>query len=94
MPYLVVNRQGSGLFCDTKYRGLNAEEAWQSVESLLATVKRYGGCIVLLWHNSHLDEFEHADYTGVYERTLEWVAENNGLGMSARSLLWHSQRDW
>ena len=76
-----------GTLSDTKYRGLTAEEAWQSVESLLVTVKRYGGCIVLLWHNSYLDEFEHADHTGVYERTLEWIAENNGLGQSARKLL-------
>jgi len=76
-----------GTLSDTKYRGLTAEKAWQNVESLLATVKSYGGCIVLLWHNSRLDDFEHADYAGVYERSLEWIAENNGIGMSARSVL-------
>lgn len=62
-------------------------EAWQSVESLLATVKRYGGCIVLLWHNSHLDTFEHTAYVRVYEQSLAWIAANNGVGLATKSLL-------
>jgi peptidoglycan/xylan/chitin deacetylase (PgdA/CDA1 family) len=75
-----------GTLSDAKYRGLNAEEAWQSVKSLLETVKRQRGCIVLLWHNTHLDRFESADFAEVYERTLYWIACNNGLGLSAKQI--------
>lgn len=75
-----------GTLSDAKYRGLHAEEAWQSVKSLLETVKRHRGCIVLLWHNTHLDTFECADFAEVYERTLYWIACNNGLGLSAKQI--------
>lgn len=68
-----------GTFSNTRYRGLNPEAAWQSVESLFSTVKRCGGCIALLWHNSHLDEFGHADYIDIYTRALKWIVENNGM---------------
>ena len=76
-----------GTLSASHYKDLNSEEAWQRVESLLMTVRHYGGCIVLLWHNSHFDESELPGYTNVYERTLRWIADNNGVGLSVRNLL-------
>ena len=76
-----------GTLSASHYKGLSAKEAWQRVESLLTTVRHYGGCIVLLWHNSHFDESELPGYANVYERTLKWIADNNGEGLSARRLL-------
>ena len=68
------------------HRGLGIEESWQSVESLLAAVKGHGGCIVLLWHNSYMDKFEYPGYAGIYARILKYIAENNGMGMPAKTI--------
>lgn len=70
-----------------KYRGLDAEKAWQNIESLLAAVKSCGGCIVLLFHNSHLDILNHTDYIDIYKQCLKYISENNGDGMSTRQVI-------
>jgi len=49
---------------------LNADKTWEELNSMLKIAKQYCGCIVLLWHNSYLDEFEHNEYINVYENAL------------------------
>jgi len=76
-----------GTLGDNKYRSLNAEESWNVIKSLLMTVKKYNGCIVILFHNTYLDVLEHEDYINVYKRCLEWISENNGVGMSTKQVI-------
>jgi hypothetical protein len=76
-----------GTFSEAQYKGMNEAEAWQSMESVLTEVKNHRGCVVLLWHNTHLSKFEHADSAVIYEQSLKWIADSNGLGTSAKYLV-------
>lgn len=55
------------------YKGLAPEAALESLTALLATVARYGGTFVLLWHNSNLAVHPWKPYAGVYREFL-WRA--------------------
>jgi len=76
---------------EIKYKNLNSEESWQSVRQLLEVTKRFGGCIVILWHNYYLEYLEHKDTAEVYRQTLDWIAENNGVGMSVIKCIINNQ---
>lgn len=71
-----------GTFYEITYKNLNSEESWQSIRQLLEVTKHFGGCIVILWHNVYLEYLEHKDTADIYRQTLNWIAENNGVGMS------------
>lgn len=71
-----------GTLGNSQYEGLTAEQAWLKIESLLASVKRYNGCIVILFHNTYLDVLGHSEYMDLYKRCINFISDNNGLGAS------------
>jgi hypothetical protein len=77
-----------GTLFDSKYRNLNSEESWQVLRSLLEVTKRFGGCIVILWHNDYLEYLlDHKYSADVYRQALAWIAENNGVGMAVKAMI-------
>ncbi|HGE72013.1 TPA: hypothetical protein ENX78_14335 [Candidatus Poribacteria bacterium] len=86
-PYNVIEIPLTVMDCtlgDPIYRNLDTEESLSSIESLLAQVKKYNGCIVILFHNTYLDVLGHSEYMSIYKQCLEWVMENNGVCMSPK----------
>jgi len=78
-----------GTFSDLKYKGVTHLETWNYIKSVLMTVKRHSGCIVILFHNSHLDSIEHYGYMQLYKKCLDWIKLNNGIGLSVKHLRDH-----
>ena len=67
----------------THYRGLSPDAAWAVLKAFLETARKKGGCFCLLWH---VHMFSSAPLRGLYERALQWAAENNGWGVPAGSV--------
>jgi hypothetical protein len=72
------------------YRELPAERAWQVIEVLLERTRARRGCITLLWHNHHMWDGVFPGYFDLYPRTLAWISDHGGVGLSGRGVL----RQW
>ncbi len=62
--------------CESKYMGLNEEEAIAYVLKLARTVSSHGGELVLLWHNDRVGEFsgaKGADYRKMLQIILSEI---------------------
>ncbi|MGB4215784.1 MAG: hypothetical protein WBJ83_02525, partial [Thermacetogeniaceae bacterium] len=57
------------------------------VESYMNTVKKHQGILVLLWHNSFFDPDIYPGWTDIYEKTLFYAINKNGLLASAKNIL-------
>jgi len=72
------------------YRQMNADEAFEATKSLAETVMKYGGVLVLLWHNILWDPLGNEGYGEHYERMMEYLK-----GQSFhRGSLNHSFESW
>jgi hypothetical protein len=72
------------------YRELPAERAWQVIEAWLERICARRGCITLLWHNHHMWDGVFPGYFDLYPRTLAWISDHGGMGLSGRGVL----RQW
>jgi hypothetical protein len=70
-----------------KYLKKRPDEALQSVESLFTEVERFGGCMTILWHNTHFSPYKYNGWKSVYEQILKRNYENNGWLTSCQTLL-------
>lgn len=55
------------------YMNLNQENAYRIICEMLNTVKKYGGEIVLLWHNTSVKITERGYQRNLYEKTLDTI---------------------
>lgn len=60
-------------------RGLDAGAARAATAALAATVRRFGGALVGLWHNTLWDELDHPGWGEHFTDTLDLAAEQDAL---------------
>jgi hypothetical protein len=53
------------------YRGLSAEQAFETIVNLMETAKRFHGVFVIVWHNSSFDEQLWPGWKKVFENFLD-----------------------
>jgi peptidoglycan/xylan/chitin deacetylase (PgdA/CDA1 family) len=66
------------------YRNYSPQEGLSVVDSYMNTVKKYGGVMVLLWHNSF---FDRPGWTDIYENILLAAMQKNALLTNASNIL-------
>ena len=71
----------------SNYRNVAPIEGLSIVESYIETVKKYGGVMVLLWHNSFFDPDSYPGWTNIYENILACAAQEGALLTNARDIL-------
>jgi len=67
----------------------------EKLRSLLASVERFGGVVVMLWHNGSFYEVERPGFRGVYEDALRLVHRKSTYCVTPREVLeaWKSTRE-
>jgi peptidoglycan/xylan/chitin deacetylase (PgdA/CDA1 family) len=69
------------------YRNYAPQEGLSVVDSYISTVKKYGGVLVLLWHNSFFDPDSYPGWKDIYENILECAMQKDALLTNAREIL-------
>jgi hypothetical protein len=62
------------------------DKAIEKINSLLDMVKKYNGCVSVLWHNDYFDEVAHPGYLQLYTGVLRYIQKNNGAGISCKNI--------
>jgi hypothetical protein len=81
MPLVVMD---TTLF---SHRGLSPDEATEQIQAVFDSVKRVGGCAVLLWHNTLYDEVNAPGQAAVFERTLDRAVADGAFVGSLRDVV-------
>lgn len=76
------------------YQNLPPEEAYKEMVKLIQAAKGCHGVFVLLWHNSSFDPLGvWAGWGDVYEKVMEYIAEQNAWVTDGREImLWWKRR--
>jgi hypothetical protein len=69
------------------YRNYSPQEGLSVVDSYMNTVKKYGGVMVLLWHNSFFDPDSYPGWTNIYENILAFAMQKGALLTNAGDIL-------
>lgn len=78
---LPLNIMDNSLFYSQK---LSFKKSWQVIENFLLTNVKYNTCLVILWHEA---SFDNLNYIKLYTKTLDWIKENGGKGVSCEQVL-------
>ncbi|MEI6683672.1 MAG: polysaccharide deacetylase family protein [Bacteroidota bacterium] len=70
-----------------KYLGLQPAQAPLHTGPLFDEVRKFGGCMTVLWHNTHFSAYKYPGWKEVYIKTLEKGAMENAAMLSCSSLL-------
>ena len=65
-----------------RYMGLDNDQAWQTVKSLIETTEKYNGVITILWHNTYFSE----QRIKIYKKILEYGQQKNAWLTSGREI--------
>jgi len=76
-----------GTFSLERYLKMPAETARKKILEVLATCKHWRGAGAICWHNNMFDCNLSLGYGQLYWDILQWISENNGAGVSAKSLV-------
>ena len=79
-------------FALERYRNLPVESAKEDILQLLEIFKRWRGAGAISWHNTMFDPHLSQGYGQLYWDVLKWIAENNGIAVSAMRLAKEWQR--
>ena len=71
----------------TKYRALDDAAALKASIDVLDGVRASGCAVALLWHNNRFDPVGSAGYDQTYWQLLDWIAERDGVALSAGELV-------
>lgn len=69
------------------YRKLDTPASWKAIRDLLATVKKYNGVAVLLFHNTCYDDLDNQGWGTVFEQAVGWAVENKAALLNGREVL-------
>ncbi len=69
------------------HRGLSAEGAIGSIQSVFDAAKRVGGCAVMLWHNTPVDEANFPGRPNVFESAMDLALADGAFVGSLRDAL-------
>ena len=77
-----------------KYNNLKPSEAMGTVSPLLNEIRKFNGCMTVLWHNTHFSKYKYPGWKEVYVKIVESAANENAGLLSCRKLLdLYSQRN-
>lgn len=69
-----------------KYLGLNHEKALLIIKNLADEVRKHGGVLTLLWHNTYFSDYKFKGWREVYTGILDYCKENDALLTNARTV--------
>jgi hypothetical protein len=69
------------------YRNYTPEMALKKSKAIISEVKKFGGLLSILWHNSFFDEETYPGVTNFYNTLLQEVAKNNPENLLGIELL-------
>ena len=72
---------------EKKYRGLDAPQAREAAQAVLATLRESGGAAALLWHHNRFHAHVGRGYGDVYWQLLDWIEEQGGVALPAGELV-------
>lgn len=73
-------------FLSPRYRGVSADEAYESCARVLCEVEAASGAAAVLWHNSAFDDQLAHGYGTTYRRLLDLLAERGGHGVTGHEI--------
>jgi len=82
IPLTIMDRTIKG----TQYRNLTVEQGWRVIRKFLEKTKATNSCVTLLWHNIILNDANFPKWGELYWKTLEWIYNNGGWGVSGREI--------
>lgn len=75
------------------YRNLSPAQGFEIIKKYVQTVKKYNGLLVLLWHNSSLDEIEFPGWSDFYKKSIEYIGKCNAFKESGKEIInWWEKR--
>jgi len=75
------------------YRNLSPLESFMVIKKYVRIVRKYNGLLVLLLHNSSLDEIELPNWRNFYEKSIEYIGGYNAFKKSGREIIhWWEKR--
>jgi len=72
-----------------QYLNLQPAEANSLVEPLFEEVRKFGGCMTILWHNTHFSSYKYPGWKEVYIHLLQTAQKDNAGLFSCLRLLDH-----
>lgn len=88
IPLVVMD----GTFVLERYRNMPVRAAREEIFHILEIFKRWHGAGAITWHNHIFDPHLSEGYGQLYWEILKWIADNNGIGVSAMRLAKEWQR--
>lgn len=68
------------------YMEMHPQQAMANVEGVLSEVKRFGGCLTLLWHNTHFSDYKFQGWREVFVDLLEYCRNENGFFANGKQI--------
>jgi len=69
------------------YRKLQPQQALDVIKEMTKTIKKYGGVLTILFHNTCYDELDYPGWSVVYEESVNCFTNNNLQIFSLREVL-------
>jgi hypothetical protein len=69
------------------YRSLNYDDMFQSFNKLITESKKFGGLLVMLWHNCNFDEIQNPGILDYYKNQLKSISSQKPVSMTGKELL-------
>lgn len=70
-----------------QYLNLNVDEMIKKSVCLINIVRKYNGVITFLWHNSTFENFRNKKSRTVFEKIMEEIYLNGGIGLSGTQIV-------
>tara|TARA_B100001971_G_C18256624_1_gene582724 strand:+ start:242 stop:1630 length:1389 start_codon:yes stop_codon:yes gene_type:complete len=70
-----------------RYMSLNQDESFELTIKILNEVKKFNGIVSICWHYGFLNKnYYNGEFLELYQRVLQWIHDNNGLGIPLRDI--------
>jgi hypothetical protein len=69
------------------YRNLNYNEMHNTFQLLTEEIKKFGGLMVILWHNCNFDEYENPGIKDYYRMQLKAIAKTHPESVTGKDVL-------
>ena len=75
-----------------QYMNLRPESAFDRIVPVMEEVRKFGGCLTVLWHNNYFTNHKYHGWRSVFEEILRYSRSAGGALVSgAEALQWHLQ---
>jgi hypothetical protein len=69
------------------YRNLDFTQMKEVIQELIQEIKRFGGVMVLLWHNDYFDEIRYPGINSFYKWLLNQIKNEQAVSITGRELI-------